>query len=1625
MRIEIDGKVYRLPRVIPPPVMRALVQWGRVSKSLTVYKSVTEPGYRWITVHPQGEESGGMPVKIKVNPDGSGTVVAGAGGSLNAMKLTKLKSPEEWRLAARKRRELRKQREEGLPASVKAAKQEAAEQIEQAKAEADARLIATVAEAQGWEQSVAIDEETSKHMPADVKRRIEGERQRDALRKVNKLVDAVMEEVVVKQNVTVAGELGEVSLGDLDTSAQRDTSGLGYVDSIVAKAEDAGLLTPEAREKAVGTRIKAFEEAYEAGYCKDPQAAEDAVQGLIAGAAQAREADRPYREEGMHRIETPEGIVDPTKIKDVLLARQQHKAEMADIRKKERELTKVTEVDEALEIAKGVSLVVGKNVKRRDVAELELALESDLQQKAMERSMTRLLSTIEDLQENNPAAAPAEVHVNTGRYAEMMDIAQGIMQEPCSIDRLVADHLGTDATAHLMANLFKQRFDNSTLRALRQALEQQHVRTQEKIATAAADKAKELILEADRLIEGLNLADCDADDLLMVQELNQQRQELLDEAAAELGEALGRLEFIGTLNFAMQGDGQAEIKASLGQIATKDAHLLAAALGLDPHEHEIVNDIGNKYLRIEPGAEAKLVTHIPPEVGDEYRTAVSIKRGDDDEDGWLPQGFRDPSEDIVYPEAEEAFSFQRDLALQAGMTPDQVREEAFGFLDRALADNPYNPRAVRREATTQAFVSQNVPQDLQRAYNDALVAYFPPDTLDTDEQAAWYADRAQQVRQAMIHRGEIAEDVETLGAQTLVLGDLTENAVHAALSEMPEAALAFAKVTAENRPQVQAALRDYFWQHLTTESREEATTSREKARQAKARAQESAGFQTDIFGEKIEVQRGEGEYAPTETEPDAWQRFVASFASVSDAHQAVHEHMRGAFMERFAQHYATRTRQSLKIGTKQVANWDRFEVGTADAATRQALLELENEKRARLGANVAMRDDKGRFLTGERRALVDELLQRQRNAHQASFGFDFGDGASKEEFRARSERVTLGEGVESQLVKIMPTLGGNFRPGQKVDLPAAVAMDGDYAAQQRAIKLIEQQGRVGVHAGVGSGKTLVGLGAFTHLQKQGKAKRALYAVPSVVAGQFASEATRFLEPRSADGSRGYRWGLAAGRPRSERLKMYKDPEADMVFVTHQALRDDIVYEVAQSERFGGAAATTPGEKLKAVEAAAAWMKATPEAERREFVQNTLREAGWSFDYSMIDEGHDLLNRTGKPNSVMANALDDFTAGHQYHINATGTPVKNDVSEAFDILHKLRPDRYPLKRRKEFLRRYSLDTNATREAMQREMAPYVYATQITPDTEVTKHDDVVSLSEVQSAAYRDVLSAYRAAQSAAPGSPEHVAAMRKLAPRAFDGASDEDAVEIAKDRGRAAGMLRDLALHRIQTASDEVPPEHNAKLQQVLALAEQYRQADDDGGQLPGIIFAHNIASCKALRDALKAKGYRVGYLTGQQQSTDKEVARYGFHPPIDTEGMSPQERAASSRNAAKCDILVASDAAACGANLQRAGWLAHYDQPMTAKTHEQRTGRMARIGQQREQVHVHNLIADTPLDHKNRRRVQDKYELAETYQESTELLDDTGRAGTLRSLFHGGLEEDARNLTGTQEQAWPERRAAE
>ena len=86
-------------------------------------KAVTaQEGERWITVHPGGDPSAsGVHVLIRQRKDGSYSVIGGAGGKLNHLRLTSIKSPEEYKQAAkegaqRRREERAKKLAEMTPA---------------------------------------------------------------------------------------------------------------------------------------------------------------------------------------------------------------------------------------------------------------------------------------------------------------------------------------------------------------------------------------------------------------------------------------------------------------------------------------------------------------------------------------------------------------------------------------------------------------------------------------------------------------------------------------------------------------------------------------------------------------------------------------------------------------------------------------------------------------------------------------------------------------------------------------------------------------------------------------------------------------------------------------------------------------------------------------------------------------------------------------------------------------------------------------------------------------------------------------------------------------------------------------------------------------------------------------------------------------------------------------------------------------------------------------------------------------------------------------------------------------------------------------------------------------------
>jgi superfamily II DNA/RNA helicase len=106
------------------------------------------------------------------------------------------------------------------------------------------------------------------------------------------------------------------------------------------------------------------------------------------------------------------------------------------------------------------------------------------------------------------------------------------------------------------------------------------------------------------------------------------------------------------------------------------------------------------------------------------------------------------------------------------------------------------------------------------------------------------------------------------------------------------------------------------------------------------------------------------------------------------------------------------------------------------------------------------------------------------------------------------------------------------------------------------------------------------------------------------------------------------------------------------------------------------------------------------------------------------------------------------------------------------------------------------------------------------------------------------------------------------------------------------------------------------------------------------------------------------------------------------------------------DVLIATDAGAVGVNLQRAGWVANYDTPDTAMLHEQRIGRMERIGQTNPDIKVLDLVTRTPYEHKRRRNLEDKKRLRDIVTSPTESADDSGLAHEIYKARYGDMHRE-------------------
>ena len=379
------------------------------------------------------------------------------------------------------------------------------------------------------------------------------------------------------------------------------------------------------------------------------------------------------------------------------------------------------------------------------------------------------------------------------------------------------------------------------------------------------------------------------------------------------------------------------------------------------------------------------------------------------------------------------------------------------------------------------------------------------------------------------------------------------------------------------------------------------------------------------------------------------------------------------------------------------------------------------------------------------------------------------------------------------------------------------------------------------------------------------------------------------------------------------------------------------------------------------------LQAMSPAERQQWIASTWEKEGINFDASFVDEAHDTLNRAGKENSGLANVIE--AAGHHtpYHAYASGDPIKNDASEIHSLLQKMDPERYA--DRAAFMRRYGADTIASKQALQREMARYVFPTAITPDIQRERRKEVVKLSDGQHKALADLDKNLARARLAQRSGKVDVEAVRAISPGSFHDVPESEHEAIAAKLQKAVGVLKSSAANRIINAHPD-----NAKVQHAVKMV-----AERPGRQ--GVVFARNRESVEQYRQALEKAGKRVVVITGSDSAKEKDRKRRMFNP----EAGEPE-----------ADVLVASDAAAVGLNLQSGRYLIQHDIPTTAKTHSQRNARIDRIGQ-KHGVELIDLEADHAEERRSRDRLVKKYALKDMMADPLDGLDDTGVAGAIKA----------------------------
>lgn len=412
----------------------------------------------------------------------------------------------------------------------------------------------------------------------------------------------------------------------------------------------------------------------------------------------------------------------------------------------------------------------------------------------------------------------------------------------------------------------------------------------------------------------------------------------------------------------------------------------------------------------------------------------------------------------------------------------------------------------------------------------------------------------------------------------------------------------------------------------------------------------------------------------------------------------------------------------------------------------------------------------------------------------------------------------------------------------------------------------------------------------------------------------------------------------------------------------------------------------------------------------------VRRVPW--DLVVADEAHRLRN-VYKTVSKRAAAIKAATA-HAPKLLLTATPLQNSLAELYGLISVLDEHAFGdlASFREQFVR--ASDVGERDRALRARLAPYVARTLRRQVLEYVSFTQRIPLTQAfrpypEEQALYDAVTAYMngAVLHAIPSAQRALITLvlrkllasstfavahtlgkladraleRSVAPGLLDAASEADALALADDFEPLAEMAEEWEDEAGEPLPMRTPEEEAALLRRlarqahavernakgealVRALPQALARAEELGAQRKAVVFTESRRTQAYLRSLLEANGYAGEIVCINGTNTDPDArARYAAWKDRYAGTGRPSGVRAADMKAALVDafrddatILLATESAAEGVNLQFCSLVVNYDLPWNPQRVEQRIGRCHRYGQQHDVVVVNFLNEGNAAD---------------------------------------------------------------